>query len=942
MYIQMKNRFFYITASLLLLGYVAFGQTGVIKGTVTDERNGEDLIGANVVLDGTTIGASTDINGQFTLSNIPVGKYNLRITYVSYVTKVLEGVNVEAGKVTVISVKLAENAEQLEGVTIVAERETNTDISIIAEMKRSFQVVNGVSAQQISLTLDNDAGQVVKRVPGINIQDNFVQIRGLSERYNPVMLHNAFAPSVEPDIKSFSFDVIPSSQIDRMLVYKSPSADLPADFAGGLVKIFTKSIPEENSLVLNVGTQMRNGTHFKEFRHQKRDGNYILGFNRGTYDLPSSFPDNLRQVSGAALVEAGRSLRNDLWEPESGSSGLDQRISLTSSRRFNLGNVRVGNITAITYSNTKTNFDVDRADYNVFFTESNAIFNYRDQQYTQSVRLGMLFNWAVRFNDNHIIEFKNLYNQNSTGQYVFRSGQNFEFQQFADLNFESFDQVYRGIYSGQLLGKHDFHQGNTSVDWTFGYNKSYRDQPDYKRYRADVDRDNGDRTLYVSPSAAQAEFLGRFFSELQENSYSAQANVTRKLTFKGIKDFNPEVKAGFFHESKDRTFRARNIGYARASISNFNMDLLTGTIEQLFQPQNINTTNGIRIDEQSNPNDSYTASNELTAGYAQVNMPFKNKITAVAGVRYENNIQSLTSATQTGIPVFIEFPIARLLPSANLSYNLTNDMLVRVAYGETLNRPEFRELAPFGFYDFNTNFTNRGNPNLQTPRIHNFDLRWEYYPTPAELVSVALFHKYFDNPIETLFVPGAGTGGAKNFTYGNADHAISQGIEIEIKKTLGNVFQSAFLENVGVLFNTAIINSRISLGDRGVGQSDNRALQGQAPYIFNTGLFYNNVATGLQANILHNVVGRNILFVGFEGYADIYTMPRNQVDVSVSKRFANQITAKLGIADILNQEVLFLQDGNGDGKFERNNDQQILRYRPGSVFQASISYNFNK
>lgn len=938
-----KNLTLILTTFLFTIyAQIAFSQNGTLRGTVLDNLSQEGLIGANVILEGTSFGTGTDINGQFTFQNVPAGTYSVIISYVSYRTKKLEGVAIEAGKTTVFNTTLDEDLEELEGVVVIAARETSSDIAIITEIKRSFQVVSGVSSEQISRTLDSDAGQVIKRVPGINIQDNFVQIRGLAERYNPVMLHNAFAPSVEPDIKSFAFNILPSSQLDRMLVYKSPSADLSGDFAGGLVKVFTKSIPEENSLILEVGTQVRNGTTFQNFLKQKRGDNYFTGFNTGAYDLPAGFSDNLRNLNGNELVAAGQSLRNDLWVPESGSAGLDQKFSLTSSRRFNIGNTRVGNVTAVTYSNSYATFNVDRSDYNVFFTESNPIYNYVDDQYNQTIRVGLLFNWAFRFNERNTIEFKNLYNQNSIGQYVFRSGPNFEFQQFADLNFESFDQVYRGLYTGQLLGNHTLGDGKTKVDWVLGYNQSYRNQPDYKRYRADVDRQDGSRTLYVSPSAAQAEFLGRFFSDLNESSYSGQVNFTRTLAFKNILDFSPEIKFGGFYEFKERDFRARNIGYARASTFNFNTDLLNGTIENLFRIENINNVSGIRIDEQSNPNDSYDASNELMAGYALLNIPFKNKITAVLGARYEHNTQILNSATQTGLPVSVNLPVGRLLPSANISYNITEDMLVRAAYGETLNRPEFRELAPFGFYDFNTNFTNRGNPELETPRIHNFDLRWELYPTPGEVVSLAYFYKYFDNPIETLFVPGAGTGGAKNFTYGNADNAVSQGIEIEVKKSLRGLSSMGFVDDLSLLFNTALIRSQVALGERGIGQSDNRPLQGQAPYIFNTGLFYNNDRTGWQVNLLHNVVGKNILFVGYEGYPDIYTMPRNQVDISISKRINNQFTIKGGIADILNQDVLFLQDANDDGVFDRNNDQVIQRFSPGSVFQLGISYNFYK
>lgn len=937
------NVFFTLSFLFLFSAFVLQAQTGTVRGTIKDGTTGDELIGANVQLRGTTFGTGTDINGQFTFQNVPVGKYDLVISYVSYRTKVLEGIVIEAAKTTLINTTLDEDVEELEGVIVVAERQTNTDVAIITEIKRAFQVVSGVSSEQIARTLDRDAGQVIKRVPGIMILDNFVQIRGLAERYNPVLLHNAFSPSVEPDVKSFAFDILPSGQLDRMLVFKSPSADLPGDFAGGVVKIFTKSIPDENSVVVDIGTQVRAGTTFQSFTRQKQDPMHWTGFNTGFYDLPSNFPSNLRALNPQQLIVAGRSLRNDLWVPETGNAGVDQRVAVTASHRFNLGKIKVGNITAVNYTNSYSTFNVERNDFNTFDfnnNEKNVIFSYRDMQYNQSIRVGALFNWAFKFSPNHTVEFKNLFNQTSRSQFVDRYGQNFEFQQFADLAFESFDQVYRGIYSGQLLGSHEFSGGRTKFDWTMGYNQSYRDQPDYKRYRVDVDPSSGDRTLYVSPAAAQAEFLGRFFSDLNEMAYTGSFNLTRRIALKNVPDFNPEIKVGAFYEYKERDFLARNIGYARASILNFNFDLLNGTIDNLFRDENINNSTGIRIDEQSNPNDSYTANNELMAGYGLINLPFRNKLTAVLGARYEYNTQILNSATQTGAPVNVNYPIGSLLPSANISYNFTEDMLIRAAYGQSLNRPEFRELAPFGFYDFNTNFTNRGNPDLIVPTIHNFDLRWEKYPKPSEVINVAFFYKYFVNPIETVFVPGAGSGGAKNFTFGNAESAVSYGMEIELKKSLTGLTRSDFLDKIGVLFNAALIQSNITLGSIAIGQSDNRPLQGQAPYIVNSGLFYNDGMRGLQINLMHNVVGRNILFVGFDDYPDIYLMPRNQLDLSISKALNSQFVLKGGIADILNQDMLFLQDGNLDGKFDRVNDQVIQRFRPGQVFSLGVSYNF--
>jgi TonB-dependent receptor len=364
---------------------------------------------------------------------------------------------------------------------------------------------------------------------------------------------------------------------------------------------------------------------------------------------------------------------------------------------------------------------------------------------------------------------------------------------------------------------------------------------------------------------------------------------------------------------------------------------LNQPINVLFNWENINTKKGIRIDEQSNPNDNYTAANKLAAGYANFILPFANKVILVAGARVENNIQSLNSADDQG-PVNVQNDITRVLPSANLTYNFTPKALIRIAFGKTLNRPEFRELAPFGFYDFDLNFTNKGNPLLRTASVDNFDIKYEYYPSTSELISLSLFYKKFTDPIETIFVPGAGSGGAKTFTYGNAQKAENSGVELEIRKSLNGLGSSRFINNLTVLLNGSFIKSKINLGNIAVGQSNERPLQGQSPYLINTALFYNDAKSGWQANLLYNVIGKRIAYIGYEGYPDIYDIPRNVVDLNISKAVSKKVLLKAYFNDLLNQENLLLQDGNNDNKFARKNDQVIARFKTGRLVRLAINY----
>jgi len=331
----------------------------------------------------------------------------------------------------------------------------------------------------------------------------------------------------------------------------------------------------------------------------------------------------------------------------------------------------------------------------------------------------------------------------------------------------------------------------------------------------------------------------------------------------------------------------------------------------------------------------------LLAYYGSANLPLTKKLNLIGGVRVEDNTQRLESAFIGGAKVAVRNPVLSVLPSANLSYNFSEKMLVRAAYGQTINRPEFRELAPFSFYDFDFNVVYEGYTGLKISTVNNFDARWEFYPTPAEVISIAAFHKNFRNPIEIEVEAGSGSLGAKTFIYNNAKSARSTGVELEIKKGLAGLTSSPLLERVSVLFNATVLVSKVKLRDGSVGQSDNRPLQGQSPYILNTGINYNDTQRDLQVNILYNVIGKRIFAVGFEGYPDLYEMPRNVLDLTFSKGIGSRYVIKGGINDIFNQAAMILQDGNQDGKFDRKHDEVIQNYKPGRLVSLGVSYTLS-
>ena len=925
-----------------LSGGQIMAQSGKISGNINDSKSGEPLIGASVVIDGTTIGSVVDLDGNYLINAVEPGTYTLNVSFVGFVTQSIKDVAVESGQTTFASTTLSENIEMLKGADIVARKTTNTENAVLMEVKDAEQVVNGISSQQISRSQDRTASEVIRRVPGVTVMNNgFVLIRGLNERYNTTYLNGVLAPSMEADKKAFAFDLIPSQMLDRIMVYKTGSPELPGEFAGGVVKIYTKNVTDEDFLNVGYSTAFLENTTFQDFYQAPKGGTDWLGKDDGTRGLPSDFPLSLYDVhSSNQLTELGRALPN-AWTAAKIKAGPDQKFNMSFSKNFKKGNAKIGNVTSLKYDVTHESFKMDNYAYNAFDFESqtsDTIYSYDDVMNNEKVRLSLIHNWSFILNSNTKIEFRNFFNQQGNNQAIVRSGINIEEGNYVQNYAYRYEQ--RTIYSGQLSGSHDFNAQQSNLSWTIGYAYTNSAEPDFRRIRTvkDLnDTSDGPYQVIIAPTASTLD-AGRFYSDLKENTYTAAMDFTHKLKARDEK-LIPKIRAGIYTEYKERTFDARWMSYKKARINQFDNDLVYLPLDQIFTNEHINDSTGFKLEEGTNPSDHYDADNTLLAGYVGSTLPLSSKWNLSGGVRVEFNQQTLTSSTYTGAPVVIDNPITSILPSINASFNITEKSLIRLAWSMSVNRPEFRELAPFSYYDFTFNNILIGNSELETPSIQNLDLRWELYPRVNEQISIAAFYKNFTNPIEMFFIPGTGSGGTRNFTFGNAESAASIGLELELKKSFSSLWETGFLSKTGVTFNVAWIESNVNLGDDAVGQSQERPMMGQSPYIINAGWFYIDRENKWQVNALYNIIGKRLFAVGTFGSPDIYYMPRHTIDLTVTKGIGDHFSIKAGVQDILAQDMLYVQDANEDGDIT-SVDDEIMRIQRGAYYTLGITFNF--
>lgn len=908
-----------------------------IKGKVTDSTTGETLIGATVQIEGTTKAAATDIDGLFTFSGLDESaNYTLTIKYISYKTTKIDGVRAEA-QPQVLEIKLKPDEQTLKEVTVTGVARKNTEIAVIQMTKSSPVIVSNVSAQEITKTQDTNAGEVIRRVPGVSlIDDKFVMVRGLSQRYNNVWINGGAVPSSEADSRAFSFDLIPSSQIDNMQIVKTPSPEYPADYTGGFITITTKDIPAENTAELSVGGNWNNISSFSDFKYAKGSGTDFLGFDSGMRGLNGGINATMNSIAGNGVDLLNNGFNND-WRVRNMNPTGDLKLSGSLGRRWKLGDRQLGMIAAFNYSNEYRKYeDMQNNLYGVYNADKDQPNYLRysvDDQYNHNVRLGAMLNFTLLSADgNSKYQLKNIFNQIGNDRYTWREGLSAQSD-----NENSAEYYYRSrtTYNGQITGKHTF--ALDELDWSASYSYANRNVPDRRRYLINDALEPGVMQL-TSPND-----ISREWTKLDEHIVSAAVNDKHDFKFG---QFAPSLKFGAYGEYRTRKYTTRDFIYNWNAASNTLPDgFRQNDLSEMLSDESYFGADRLYLLEEQHMRNNYKGNNYLGAGYFAANIPL-GKLNIYAGLRYEYDHMELITNTRDNAesPFSHNYEYSDLFPSVNTTYKFNDKHQLRLSYGKTVNRPEFREVSPSVFYDFDLASDVQGNTDLKPCYIQNVDFRYEFYPSKGELISIAAFYKYFDSPIEWTYTVTGGT--SLVYSYMNAKRANNYGIELDIRKDLSFIGLPSFSWS----FNGALIKSRVKFEEGS--KEENRPMQGQSPYLVNTGIFYKNDKMQLDIALLYNRIGKRIIGVGrSEGTTsgnetlrvpDSYEMPRDVIDLSASKKFGKHWEVKLSIRDLLAQKVYYKQfaDVHYSNGTSREIEQITRAYKPGRNIGVSAVYKF--
>lgn len=917
--------FIFISSSLL-------AQTGGVKGLVIDEVTKDEMLGAKIFILETQFRTMTDIYGSFKIDDIPVGKYEIEVVYTGYLP-FKSSIEILPNENLMLNISLKDDVVDVEGVNVIAVRKTNTENAVVMEIKEAKSVVSGISSEQISRSTDKTAAEVMQRIPGITIVDNkFALIRGVNTRYNNVMINNVVAPSTEIDRRTFSFDMISSGALDRMMVYKTASPEYAGDFAGGLVKLYTKNTVDKDFFNVKLTTAYRSNTTFTPYLQSEGSATDLLAFDNGLRRLPESFPTRNQLINegptSTVRRDAARMLPNN-FSTEEYMALPDITVGLEYGKIFKIADKPVSTYNTVSVSQSYKTYQRDFYRYQVwtdFDVPIEEWFEYTDDIYEKDNKINIMSNWGVQWNDKTKITFSNIFNQLAENQTIIRNGENYFQRPGEDQRNYLLGYKQRTIYTGQLEGKHKLNETD-KLNLVVGGSYLSDLEPDLRRFRTYKDQDSSVYLAQFSPSSNLFD-NSRYYGELSEYSVNHGVNY-EKNSFSNLK-----IKTGYYIDYRSRSFSSRYFSATYPGFfdpNEFERIQRLG-VDEIFAQENFKTNNGLILQEGTRPIDAYTASNFLNVAYAAFNYNVYG-VDLSGGVRAEYNTLKMESQDDFG-PIRVNNPVFSVLPSLNASYAFTTKSQLRLGYGRTVNRPEFRELAPFLFYDYELESSRVGNPDLKTATIDNLDIRYEYYPRPGETISLGGFYKKFTNPIEDRLIL---TTEQSSLTYINADEAFAYGVELEFKKSLKGMFAGSFLNNLSFNVNGSLIYSRVDLGAIATAQDQVRALQGQSPYIVNAAMYYNDNKRRINASLIYNVFGRNIFAVGDVSFPTIYELERHSLDVTFGKSFGDNFEVKASVRNILDAPYRFYQDSNRDNIIN-DLDDPIIRYNLGAVFSVSLTY----
>lgn len=871
-----------------------------LKGRVKDSQSKEPLIGATVKVIGSDVASVTDIDGNFQLSGLKDGIYDIEIKYIGYKTAVKRQVKIEDNKVTTLDFEMETDNRVLAGVEVVAKANRESENVTMMEQKRSVIAVQTIGAQELSRKGISDAQAAVAKISGISKQEGVknVFVRGLGDRYNFTTLNRFPLPSEDPEYKNIALDFFSTDIIQSIDVNKAFYSNTPADVAGADINITSKELTGDGKFNVSLSGGFNTKTLSSDF--MRLDGVDMFGFADKTQ--PGGNLDTYN-------------FRNSL-DPSKQNLQINQSYTISGGKKFLLGENRNPLKLYLVAGHNKNYTHYEEDVRNSITTGELSQDMEGDISQVETSQIAMA-NLEYTHNKKHSLAYNFMMvhaTKESVGDYL-----------GMDADYQSSD-TYEGFMRRQQTNDNLLFVNQLISKWTLGrniglnaglsYNTINGNEPD-RRINNLVKTDSG----YVPMKGTGIQ--QRYFSELDEKDLNARASLVYKLN-DGFEN-NSNVQIGYMGRFVDDDFEA--VEYDMSVVRQTVFDINHISFDDYYNQDNY-AGGMFQLDRNI---DKYGVSKNIHSAYAEATYQFTPKFIANLGLKYDDvDMKVNYNVNRGGSRGEQEIDKSYFLPSLNLRYNINDKHALRLAASKTYTLPQAKEISPFRYVS--VSFNSQGNPNLKPSDNYNIDLKWDWYISPSEILSITGFYKYIKNPISRIEIASAGG----FLSYENiSDHATAAGVEMEMKK---HIF-SRSLENNGM--------SRLTLGVNGAytytcakvplaTDPSGSQLEGAAPWIVNADLTYlfrkgGNSFTGA---LVFNYFSDRIYTIGTEGYQDIMENGIPTLDFVASAQIGKHFTINLKARNLLDAAHQLTRKGNAT-----NSEVVLSKYKKGTDFSIGLSYN---
>ena len=896
-------------------------EPGVITGQLVSADGGEPIGGARIFISGVSNDIRSDKDGKF-IVEVPSATYSLSVLHSGFDTITRDGLEVPENGELSLQLELTPAGSELPEFVVIVPHISGSLASVLEERREDVAVANILGSEQISKSGDSDAASALKRVTGLTlVGGRFIFVRGLGERYSSTLLNGANVPSPNPTRRVVPLDLFPAGIIDSISVQKSFTPEMPAEFGGGTVMLRTRSVPEAGFLNLEAKLGYNSQTTGKEGLAYRGSPSDWTGYDDGSRDMPPLLMD--ATADGTQLREYNRFTGEGYTKEELEVIGeslpvnyqtvtknmpVNTGFGAAGGNRFDVSDKIVfGFLAALDYDSKYLTTIQQRTDYIVAGDELQSENDYTYFITNRKIDLSGFLTVGAEFGENHRLAFNSMLLRSSTDTAQEQEGFNKD-AEGGDIRITELEWVERQLVTNQLLGDHVIPGlWDLQFNWDYTSATAQSDEPDTRTYRYDPDTltPNTDDFIF----SLRNDSNQRRWGQLEDNSDSWNINFVQPLKF--WERLETSVRTGFSSVKKDRLSSIRRFAFQSKGPISGNVDLRRNPdpndiiFDETIDPR------GWQLNEVTIATDAYQAAQTIDAWYYALDFLWNDWLRLGGGMRSEKSDQSVTT-----FDIFDadRNPVISELNTDDRFLSLSGTLIfgnhqIRAGYGETINRPDFKELSPSLYKDPLLDRYVKGNPDLIPAYINNYDLRWDWYFDQGEFVSLGAFYKQFQDPIENVILAGA----AQITSFDNAESADNFGIEFEFYKNFE--FVGRWWGNPDwwakwyINTNYSWIDSEITLSEQNssVQTSGTRPLQGQSPYVFNLTLGYDDIDRGINAALLYNDFGERIVDVGTNGAPDIYQQPAPALDFVYSQSFREHWKFKFRARNLLNSEVRITQ-----------------------------------